>query len=51
VVLAGVVAALKLVGGSLAEQTFLFLGAGEVTTKPLSCYAMASGFIPTYDFS
>ncbi|CAL5336489.1 unnamed protein product [Camellia sinensis] len=30
VVLAGLVAALKLLGGSLAEQTFLFLGAGEV---------------------
>nr|DAD44604.1 TPA_asm: hypothetical protein HUJ06_002834 [Nelumbo nucifera] len=32
VVLAGVVAALKLVGGTLAEQTFLFLGAGEAGT-------------------
>lgn len=31
VVLAGLVAALKLVGGTLAEHTFLFLGAGEVT--------------------
>jgi len=30
VVLAGVVAALKLIGGSLADHTFLFLGAGEV---------------------
>ncbi|CAL5417999.1 unnamed protein product [Camellia sinensis] len=30
VVLAGLVAALKLLGRSLAEQTFLFLGAGEV---------------------
>lgn len=30
-VLAGVVAALKLVGGTLADHTFLFLGAGEVT--------------------
>ncbi|XP_028081233.1 NADP-dependent malic enzyme-like, partial [Camellia sinensis] len=30
VVLAGLVAALKLLGGSLAKQTFLFLGAGEV---------------------
>lgn len=29
-VLAGIMAALKLVGGSLAEQKFLFLGAGEV---------------------
>lgn len=31
VVLAGIVSALKLVGGTLAEHTFLFLGAGEVT--------------------
>nr|GMC51208.1 NADP-dependent malic enzyme-like isoform X2 [Ipomoea batatas] len=30
VVLAGVVAALKLVGGTLSDHTFLFLGAGEV---------------------
>lgn len=30
VVLAGLLAALKLVGGSLADHTFLFLGAGEV---------------------
>jgi hypothetical protein len=33
VVLAGVIAALKLVGGSLADHTFLFLGAGEVSLK------------------
>uniref|UniRef100_A0A5B7BCN0 Malic enzyme n=2 Tax=Davidia involucrata TaxID=16924 RepID=A0A5B7BCN0_DAVIN len=32
VVLAGLMAALKLVGGSLAEHTFLFLGAGEAGT-------------------
>uniref|UniRef100_A0A2P2MKM8 Malic enzyme n=1 Tax=Rhizophora mucronata TaxID=61149 RepID=A0A2P2MKM8_RHIMU len=32
VVLAGVIAALKLLGGSLSEQTFLFLGAGEAGT-------------------
>ena len=30
VVLAGLIAALKLVGGTLAGHTFLFLGAGEV---------------------
>lgn len=30
VVLAGIMAALKLVGGTLADQKFLFLGAGEV---------------------
>ncbi|KAJ6804973.1 NADP-dependent malic enzyme isoform X2 [Iris pallida] len=32
VVLAGIVAALKLVGGSLADHRFLFLGAGEAGT-------------------
>ncbi|KAF3446728.1 hypothetical protein FNV43_RR11908 [Rhamnella rubrinervis] len=32
VVLAGLISALKLVGGSLAEHTFLFLGAGEAGT-------------------
>ncbi|XP_026448915.1 NADP-dependent malic enzyme-like isoform X1 [Papaver somniferum] len=32
VVLAGIVSALKLVGGTLAEHTFLFLGAGEAGT-------------------
>ncbi|KDP33810.1 hypothetical protein JCGZ_07381 [Jatropha curcas] len=32
VVLAGVIAALKLLGGSLADHTFLFLGAGEAGT-------------------
>ena len=30
-VLAGLVAALKVVGGTLADHTFLFLGAGEVS--------------------
>lgn len=30
VVLAGLISSLKLVGGTLAEHTFLFLGAGEV---------------------
>lgn len=35
VVLAGVVAALKLIGGTLAEHRFLFLGAGEVSTDHL----------------
>lgn len=33
VVLAGLIAALKLVGGTLADHTFLFLGAGEVRLK------------------
>ncbi|KAL3511742.1 hypothetical protein ACH5RR_024459 [Cinchona calisaya] len=32
VVLAGLIASLKLVGGTLAEHTFLFLGAGEAGT-------------------
>ncbi|PSR96884.1 NADP-dependent malic enzyme like [Actinidia chinensis var. chinensis] len=32
VVLAGLISALKLVGGNLAEHTFLFLGAGEAGT-------------------
>ena len=32
VVLAGLIAALKLVGGTLADHTFLFLGAGEAGT-------------------
>ncbi|KAM7259258.1 hypothetical protein ACFE04_014999 [Oxalis oulophora] len=32
VVLAGVIAALKLIGGTLAEQKFVFLGAGEAGT-------------------
>lgn len=30
-VLAGLIAAQKLLGGKLAEHTYLFLGAGEVT--------------------
>jgi len=34
VVLAGLVAALKLVGGNLADHKFLFLGAGEVCLIP-----------------
>lgn len=42
VVLAGLISALKLVGGTLADQTFLFLGAGEVITnsekKGSCCY-------------
>lgn len=41
VVLAGLVASLKLPGGTLADHTFLFFGAGEVPPrfsiiKPLS---------------
>ncbi|KAK6137035.1 hypothetical protein DH2020_029222 [Rehmannia glutinosa] len=34
VVLAGLVASLKLLGGTLADHTFLFLGAGEVQNYP-----------------
>jgi malic enzyme len=32
VVLAGLLAALKVIGGGLADQTYLFLGAGEAGT-------------------
>jgi len=35
VVLAGLVASLKAIGGTLADHTFLFLGAGEV--NPAFC--------------
>jgi malic enzyme len=38
VVLSGLIAALKLVEGTLAEHTFLFLGAGEVNFCYLICY-------------
>ncbi|RYR68015.1 hypothetical protein Ahy_A03g014492 isoform E [Arachis hypogaea] len=45
VVLAGVVAALKLIGGILADHTFLFLGAGELgcVISSLSCYQAGTG--------
>ena len=36
VVLAGLIAAVKLLGGALADHKFLFLGAGEVS----NCYLM-----------
>lgn len=36
VVLAGLVASLKLLGGSLGDHTFLFLGAGEVYITPIN---------------
>lgn len=32
VVLAGLISAMKFLGGSLADQRFLFLGAGEVSS-------------------
>ncbi|KAK3040925.1 hypothetical protein RJ639_028799 [Escallonia herrerae] len=38
VVLAGLIAALKVVGGTLADHTFLFLGAGEVQSLGTSIY-------------
>lgn len=37
VVLAGLLAALKVVGGTLAEHTYLFLGAGEVSNSLSRC--------------
>lgn len=44
VVLAGVVAALKLLGGTLGDQKFLFLGAGEVRfcSQPLFTVLLAT---------
>lgn len=33
VVLGGLLSALKLIGGTLSDHTFLFLGAGEVSMK------------------
>ena len=45
VVLAGVVAALKLVGGSLADHKFLFLGAGEVSSKFFYLYSFTFAMI------
>ncbi|XP_049365813.1 NADP-dependent malic enzyme-like [Solanum verrucosum] len=41
VVLAGLVASLKLLGGSLVEHTFLFFGAGEAGTGILELIALA----------
>jgi len=43
VVLAGVVAALKLIGGTLPEHRFLFLGAGEV--RPFSVFPLFSDLL------
>lgn len=41
VVLAGLLASLKLVGGTLADHTFLFLGAGEVSSWERLSYLFA----------
>lgn len=41
VVLAGLISALNLVGGTLADHKFLFLGAGEVLYHYLSQYAVS----------
>lgn len=38
VVLSGLVASLKLLGGTLGDHTFLFLGAGEVCYFTLANY-------------
>lgn len=51
VVLAGLVAALKLVGGSLSDHRFLFLGAGEVSHSFLVKDGLSvSLFSPKYFF-
>ena len=41
-VLAGLVASLKLVGGNLADHRFLFLGAGEVSlyNSGIMCHSL-----------
>lgn len=49
VVLAGVVAALKLVGGSLGDHKFLFLGAGEVSHCAFCSY-MKTEMTFKYDY-
>jgi hypothetical protein len=41
VVLAGLLAALKVVGGTLADHTYLFLGAGEVGRFDLLVYCIS----------
>lgn len=48
VVLAGLIAALKSVGGSLSDHTFLFLGAGEVSNLiPYQRCSVCFNFAPT----
>ena len=46
VVLAGLIVAQKLLGGILAEHTFLILGAGEVTFFVLLCLEISHAFHP-----
>lgn len=36
-VLAGLIASLKVLGGTLADHKFLFLGAGEVRIRKTEC--------------
>lgn len=44
-VLAGLVASLKLLGGSLGDHTFLFLGAGEVYLSTLFTFHYMLGIL------
>lgn len=44
-VLAGLIASLKLLGGSLADHTFLFLGAGEVSFYLFNKFAVPSTWV------
>ena len=50
-VLAGAVSALKLIGGTLADHTFLFLGAGEVRSPPLPCLHPSSYILKIHVFN
>ena len=45
VVLAGLIAALKIVGGNLADHKFLFLGAGEVKVQTILGFKSLNKFL------